>query len=53
MLTIILVLMPQFCRDLIIKENLGKGSKRRDEEMTTDNDGESELTELSTAPQAP
>jgi len=42
--------MPQVHGDLIIKENLGKGSRRGDEGMTADNEGESKLTELLSMP---
>jgi len=33
-----------------IKENLGKGSRQGDEDTTMDEEGESELTELSSMP---
>ena len=46
MLSVILVQTPQVHRDLIIKENLGKGSRQGDEETTMDEEGESKLTEL-------
>jgi len=32
---------------LIIKENVGEGARQRDEETTADDEGESELTEMS------
>jgi len=48
--TIMLVLMPQLCGDLFIKENLGKGSSQGDEETTTDGEGESKLTKLLSMP---
>ena len=35
---------------LIIKENVGKGVRQRDEETTTDREGESDLNELSSMP---
>ena len=44
--------IPQIRRDLVIKENLGKGTKWGENETTADEDGESELTELSTTPKA-
>jgi len=53
MLTVIPVLIPQCHSEVIIKEKIGKGSKQWDEEMTVDKDGESELSELLTTPQAP
>jgi len=53
MLTVILALIPQLHRDIIIKENLGKGSRQGDEETTMEENGESELTKLSTTPQVP
>jgi len=48
----ILVHSPQFHGDIVIKENLGKGTKPGDK-MTADEDGDSELMELSTTPKAP
>jgi len=53
MLSMISVHAPQFCGDLITKKNLGKGTKQGDKEMTMDEDGESELMELLTTPNAP
>ena len=50
MLSVILVQTPQVHRDLIIKENLGKGSRQGDEETTMDEEGESELTKLLSLP---
>ena len=44
---VIPVQSPTGCRQLIIKENVGEGARQRDEETTADNEGESELTELS------
>jgi len=44
---VILVQSPTGCRQLIIKENVGEGVRQRDEETTVDDEGESELTELS------
>src|SRR5882724_1416380 len=35
---------------LIFKENIGEGVRQRDEETTTDDDGESKLTELLSMP---
>jgi len=32
---------------MIIKENVGEGARQRDEETTADDEGESELSELS------
>jgi len=43
----------QFHGKLVTKENLGKGSRQGDEDMTMDEDGESELMELLTTPNAP
>ena len=40
------VLMPLVHREMVIKENLGKGSRQGDEEMTMDEEGESKLTKL-------
>ena len=44
------VLMPLVHGEMVIKENLGKGSRQGDEEMTVDEEGESKLTELSSMP---
>src|SRR5882724_2376021 len=44
---VIPVQSPTGCRQLIIKENVGEGARQRDEETTADDEGESELTELS------
>src|SRR5882724_6006001 len=43
---VILVQSPTGHGQMIIKENVGKGVRQRDEETTMDDDGESELTEL-------
>jgi len=32
---------------MVLKENFGEGARQRDEETTVDDEGESELTELS------
>jgi len=50
--TILQVLTPQYRGELVIKENLGKGRKCGYKEMTTDEEGESELTKLSNMPKA-
>jgi len=47
---VIHVLSPTGCRLLIIKENIGKGARQRDEETTMYAEGESELTELLSMP---
>ena len=44
------VLAPLVHGEMVIKENLGKGSRQGDEEMTVDEEGESELTELLSMP---
>src|SRR5882724_504355 len=43
---VILVQLPTGHGQLIIKENVGEGTRQRDEETTVDDEGESELTEL-------
>jgi len=48
--TILLVLIPWVCGEMVIMENLGKGSRQGDKELTMDEEGESELTELSSMP---
>ena len=52
-LTVMLVLMPRCHGKIVIKENMSTGSWPQDKETTTDEDGESELSELSTTPKAP
>ena len=49
---IVPVQTPQCQGDIIIKENLGRGSKQGYEDMTMDEEGESVLTELSNIPKA-
>src|SRR5882724_2839833 len=44
---VIPVQSPTAHRQLIIKENVREGARQRDEETTVDDEGESELTELS------
>jgi len=44
---VIPVQSPTGCGQLIIKENVGEGARQRNEETTADDEGESELTELS------
>jgi len=47
---VIPVIFPTSHRLLIIKENVGEGVRQRDEETTTDGEGESELSELLSMP---
>jgi len=49
---VIPVQSPTIHRPLIFKENIGEGARQRDEETTTHDDRESELTELSSMPKA-
>ena len=44
---VILVQSPIEHGQMILKENVGKGARQRDKETTADDEGESELTELS------
>ena len=44
---VILVQSPIKRGQMVLKENFGEGARQRDEETTVDDEGESELTELS------
>jgi len=48
--TIMPVLMPTCHGPITIKENMGKGVREWDEEMTAYEEGETELSKLSTTP---
>ena len=47
---VIPVLSPNRSGPIIVKENVGEGARQGDEETTTDDPGESELTEQSSMP---
>ena len=47
---VILIQSSTICGPLIFKENIGEGARKRDKQTTVDDDGESELTELSSMP---